>query len=140
MMERIRSKEAFINSQFDSRALDYRTQQAELQQVTEKYQQLNEVVMSLQIDLKNATEEEDLVKSELEERSTKATDMAPIVKLKDAFKKMRTDTRQLEVRIGVVSHTLMQAKLRQRPHEDRKGGLYGGGPDGAERDEYDEGD
>lgn len=132
-LERIKSKEAFINTQFDHRALDYRTQQEELTQVQAQYTELNEVVMNLQIELKNVSEELDLVKNEMEEKSTTVTDTAPIVKMKDAFKRLRSDTRQLEVRIGVVSHTLMQAKLRQRPQEDRKRhGLYGGGPGGDE--------
>lgn len=125
-LERIRSKEAFINTQFDHRALDYRTQQEELVQVQAQYTELNEVVMSLQIELKNVSEELDLVKNEMEEKSSTVMDTAPIVKMKDSFKRLRADTRQLEVRIGVVSHTLMQAKLRQRPQEDRKQGVYTG--------------
>ncbi|CAE7946454.1 ift57, partial [Symbiodinium sp. KB8] len=107
-MERIKSKEAFINTQFDHRALDYRQQQEELQQVQQQYTELNEVVMNLQIELKNVGEELDLVKNEMDEKSSAATDTTPIVKMKDAFKRLRADTRQLEVRIGVVSHTLMQ--------------------------------
>merc|ERR1712224_497967 len=124
-LERIRSKEAFINTQFDHRALDYRQQQEELQTVQTQYTELNEVVMNLQIELKNLADESDTVKSEMEERSSTVTDTAPIVKMKDAFKKLRSDSRQLEVRIGVVTHTLMQAKLRQHPQESRKQGLYG---------------
>eukprot|EP00933_Yihiella_yeosuensis_P037341 TRINITY_DN3123_c4_g1_i1.p1 TRINITY_DN3123_c4_g1~~TRINITY_DN3123_c4_g1_i1.p1 ORF type:complete len:407 (+),score=134.62 TRINITY_DN3123_c4_g1_i1:97-1317(+) len=141
-LDRIKSKEAFINSQFDHRALDYRQQQEELQQVQANYTELNEVVMNLQIELKNVGEELDTVKGEMEEKSTTVTDTAPIVKMKDAFKRLRADTRQLEVRIGVVSHTLMQAKLRQRPQEDQKQrGLYGGGPGGGKADdEYDDND
>jgi estrogen-related receptor beta like 1 len=138
-LERIKSKEAFINSQFDHRALDYRTQQEELQNVQKQYNELNEVVMNLQIEEKNVREELDVIKNDMEERSQTVTDTAPIVKMKDAFKKLRADTRQLEVRIGVVGHTLMQAKLRQRPQEDRKHGLYGGGPGGGEDQEtYDD--
>merc|ERR1719456_808085 len=110
-LDRIRSKEAFINSQFDHRALDYRQQQEELQTVQTQYTELNEVVMNYQIELKNLTEEMEVVKNDMEDRSSTVTDTAPIVKMKDAFKKLRSDTRQLEVRIGVVSHTLMQAKL-----------------------------
>lgn len=141
-LERIRSKEAFINTQFDHRALDYRTQQEELVQVQAQYTELNEVVMSLQIELKNVTEELDLVKNEMEEKSSTVMDTAPIVKMKDSFKRLRSDTRQLEVRIGVVSHTLMQAKLRQRPQEDRKQGVYSGkgqadGEDDSGSDEQD---
>jgi len=124
MLEKIRSKEQFINSQFDHRALDYRQQQDELQSVTQQYNELNEVVMNLQIDQKTVTEELEVVKAEMEERSSTVTDSAPVVKLKDAFKQLRKDTRQLEVRIGVVSYTLMQGKLKQRPQESRQ--LYPG--------------
>lgn len=152
-MERIKSKEAFINTQFDHRALDYRQQQEELQQVQQQYTELNEVVMNLQIELKNVGEELDLVKNEMDEKSSAATDTTPIVKMKDAFKRLRADTRQLEVRIGVVSHTLMQAKLRQRPtdatrappesllRQDRKQrGVYGDSRATGDEDQYDEQD
>jgi len=125
-LERIRNKENFINTQFDHRALDYRTQQEELNQVQAQYAELNEIVMNYQIELKNVGEELEVVKGEMEERSTTVTDTAPIVKMKDAFKKLRSDTRQLEVRIGVVSHTLMQAKLRQRPQDTGKQAYNGG--------------
>merc|ERR1712032_599725 len=131
-LEKIKGKEAFINTQFDQRALDYRQQQEELSQVQSQYTHSNEVVMNLQIELKNIQEELEVVKNDMEERSSTVTDTAPIVKMKDAFKKLRTDTRQLEVRIGVVSHTLMQAKLRQRPQDSEKQGLYGGIPGGGD--------
>lgn len=136
-LERIRAKENFINTQFDHRALDYRTQQEELTQVQTQYTELNEVVINYQIDLKNLSEELEVVKGEMEERSSTVTDTAPIVKMKEAFKKLRSDTRQLEVRIGVVSHTLMQAKLRQRPTDTGKQGAYqGGGGDDQSEGEY----
>merc|ERR1712084_123262 len=139
-LDRIRSKEGFINTQFEHRALDFREQQEELNRVQTQYTELNEVVMNLQIELKNVADELDVVKNDMEERSSTVTDTAPIVKMKDAFKKLRSDTRQLEVRIGVVSHTLMQAKLRQRPQEDRKLGGYGGlpGSNEEEEDRYDD--
>jgi len=90
--------------------------------------------MNYQIELKNVGEELELTKTDMEERSSTVTDTAPIVKMKEAFKKLRSDTRQLEVRIGVVSHTLMQAKLRQRPQDASKTGGYkaGGGAAGDE--------
>jgi len=94
--------------------------------------------MNYQIELKNVAEELEVVKNEMEDRSSTVTDTAPIVKMKEAFKKLRADTRQLEVRIGVVSHTLMQAKLRQRPQDSGKTGAYtGGGNDEQSEGEYD---
>jgi len=135
-LERIRSKENFINTQFDSRAVDYRTQQEELTTVQTSYTELSEVVMNYQSELKNVAEELEIVKGDMEERSSTVTDTAPIVKMKESFKKLRADTRQLEVRIGVVSHTLMQAKLRQRP-QDAKQAYQGGGGDNESEGEYD---
>jgi len=137
-LERIKSKEAFINTQFDHRALDYRQQQEELQQVQGQYTNSNEVVMKLQIELKDVSDELEIVKNDMEERSSTVTDTAPIVKMKDAFKKLRQETRQLEVKIGVVNYTLLQAKLRQRPQDRTKHGLYSGGPAGANEDGYDD--
>jgi len=140
-LDRIRSKENFINTQFDHRALDYRQQQEELTQVQTQYTELNEVVMNYQIELKNVAEELDVVKNEMEDRSSTVTDTAPIVKMKEAFKKLRSDTRQLEVRIGVVSHTLMQAKLRQRPQDSARQGAYKGeGDRDRDGDDQSEGD
>jgi estrogen-related receptor beta like 1 len=112
-LEKIRSKENFINTQFDHRALDYRQQQEELNQVQQQYAELNEVVMNYQIELKTIAEELENVKNEMENHSSTVTDTAPIVKMKEAFKKLRCDTRQLEVRIGVVNQTLTQASLIQ---------------------------
>merc|ERR1712203_900193 len=100
---------------------------------------LREVTTNLSNELKIVVEELEEVKGKMDERSNTVTDTAPIVKMKDAFKRLRADTRQLEVRIGVVSHTLMQAKLRQRPQDDRKQGVYSGAGDGNQSDDgYDD--
>jgi len=140
-LERIRMKEASVNDRFGQRTAAYRTQQEELAQVKSQYTELNEVVMNLQTELRSVTEELESVKTEMEAQSSKVTDTAPIVQMKDAFKRLRADTRQLEVRIGVVSHTLMQAKLRQRPQEDRhKQGIYNGGNKNNDSDGYDDAD
>eukprot|EP00746_Dinoflagellata_sp_MGD_P134622 gnl/MRDRNA2_/MRDRNA2_68480_c0_seq1.p1 gnl/MRDRNA2_/MRDRNA2_68480_c0~~gnl/MRDRNA2_/MRDRNA2_68480_c0_seq1.p1 ORF type:complete len:408 (-),score=118.28 gnl/MRDRNA2_/MRDRNA2_68480_c0_seq1:57-1280(-) len=136
VLERIRTKENFINTQFENRTGDHREQQEELQRVSQQYNELNEVVMNLQNDQKSVTEELEIVKGEMEERSSTVTDTAPVVKLKDAFKQLRLDTRQLEVRIGVVSHTLLQGKMWQRPSDrEKQRGLTLGGGAGAENGE-----
>merc|ERR1719183_939770 len=109
-----------------------------MKQVQQQYAELNDVVMNYSNEYKNLSEELELVKADMEERSTTVTDTAPIVKMKEAFKKLRSDTRVLEVRIGVVSHTLMQAKLRQSPQDSGKQGAYkGGGGDEQSEGEYD---
>lgn len=125
LTDRIQSKEAFINSQFDHRAIEFKNSQLELTQVTQVYNASNENVMNLQIELKTVSEELDEVKSKMESLSTTVTDTGPIIKIKDAFQRLRGETRQIEVKIGVVGHTLMQAKLRQRKTEGTGLGIGG---------------
>lgn len=131
-LERIGNKENFINQQFSRHIEEHAEKTDSMKQVQQQYAELNDVVMNYSNEYKNLSEELELVKADMEERSTTVTDTAPIVKMKEAFKKLRSDTRVLEVRIGVVSHTLMQAKLRQSPQDSGKQGAYKGGGNAEE--------
>merc|ERR1719146_152794 len=81
ILQRLRSKEAYINSQFDSRGADYRARQRELEEVNQKYQQLNESHMNLLEELRASTEDYESLKSEMAERSQTVQDTAPLVKI-----------------------------------------------------------
>ena len=54
-----------------------------------------------------------LVYAALKEIVREAEDM----KFQDALNRIKKEISTFELRIGVVNHTLMQAKLRQRPNE-----------------------
>ncbi|KAJ0390577.1 hypothetical protein ATCC90586_011874 [Pythium insidiosum] len=41
------------------------------------------------------------------------TDTSPLVAIKDALKALNAEIKNFELRIGVVGHTLLQAKARQ---------------------------
>lgn len=111
-------KEDLLNSQFDHRNVEYKAQNEEVFQLERRKAELDERVMNLQIEFKGLDEEVIEIKQRMENLSTTVTDTGPIVKIKDAFQRLRNETRQLEVKIGVVSHTLMQAKLRQHGGAD----------------------
>merc|ERR1711869_128347 len=117
ILNRLRSKECYINSQFDSRGADYRSRQRELEEVNQKYQQLNESHLNLLEELRSSTEEYETLKGEMAERSHTVQDTAPLAKIEDARNKLKADICQMDLRIGVVHHTLLQAKLRQRPSD-----------------------
>ena len=42
------------------------------------------------------------------------TDAGPLVKIKVAHTRMKADIQDMELRIGVVQHTLLNAKLRSK--------------------------
>merc|ERR1712098_192421 len=121
ILGRGRTKEQFINRQFTSRAGDYRSKQRELEEIRSKHDELQEAHMARLEELKNLTEEYDSLKQDMADRSQTVQDTAPLVKIKDAIKRLDDDIKQMGLRVGVVNHTLMQAKLRQRPHESTGG-------------------
>merc|ERR1740138_794416 len=96
---------------------------ADLQQILtrvrtkEEYITLNESHEALLEELRQSTDEYEQLRGEMAERSQTVQDTAPLVKIKDALKRLKPDICQMDLRIGVVNHTLMQAKLRQRPNE-----------------------
>merc|ERR1719218_62188 len=85
-LERIGNKENFINQQFSRHIEEHAEKTDSMKQVQQQYAELNDVVMNYSNEYKNLSEELELVKADMEERSTTVTDTAPIVKMKEAFK------------------------------------------------------
>ena len=42
------------------------------------------------------------------------TDSSPVVKIKDAYKIMLAEIKSMDVRMGVLSHTILQYKSKER--------------------------
>ncbi|XP_069060894.1 intraflagellar transport protein 57 homolog isoform X2 [Pleurodeles waltl] len=64
--------------------------------------------------LSEITEELEKVKQEMEEKGSSMTDGTPLVKIKQALTKLKQETIQMDIRIGVVEHTLLQSKLKEK--------------------------
>ncbi|XP_040477134.1 intraflagellar transport protein 57 homolog isoform X2 [Ursus maritimus] len=65
------------------------------------------------------TEELEKVKQEMEEKGSSMTDGAPLVKIKQSLTKLKQETVQMDIRIGVVEHTLLQSKLKEKSNMTR---------------------
>ncbi|NWI74566.1 IFT57 protein, partial [Dryoscopus gambensis] len=44
---------------------------------------------------------------------------APLVKIKQALTKLRQETIQMDIQIGVMEHTLLQSKLKEKSNMTR---------------------
>ena len=90
-------------SQLDHHIQDFRRAQDELAQVKEKYSQGSGGVTGLARELANISEELEGVKAEMDQRGTSMTDAGPLVKIKQALTRLKAESTQMEIRIGVVS-------------------------------------
>lgn len=52
--------------------------------------------------------------SKTNEHSGSMTDSSPVVKIKDAYKIMLAEIKAMDVRMGVLSHTILQYKAKEK--------------------------
>ncbi|CAI8051185.1 Intraflagellar transport protein 57 homolog [Geodia barretti] len=113
-LEKISSREKYVNNQLESSIAEFRTSQDGLAEIRERYRNSSSSVNDLARELAQVTEALDRVKGEMEERGSNMIDAGPLVRIKQALTRLKTECTQMDVRIGVVEHTLLQAKLRTK--------------------------
>ncbi|KAK7944481.1 hypothetical protein WMY93_000209 [Mugilogobius chulae] len=118
-LEKVSSREKYINNQLEGLIQQYRSAQAKLREVKDRYQQASGGVTERTRVLAEISEELEKVKQEMEEKGSSMSDGAPVVRIKQAVMKLRQETQQMEVRMGVVEHSLLQAKLKEKSNMTR---------------------
>ena len=98
----------------------------------EQYKQVSGGVTERSRHLAQLADELESVKAEMEERGSAMTDGTPLVNIRRSLTRMKQEVTAMNVRIGVVEHTVLQAKLRDKSNLQRDMmGLGGGGGQGA---------
>ena len=59
------------------------------------------------------------VKMEMEERGSSMTDGSPLVNIRRALARVKSEITSMDVRIGVLEHTLLQARMKDRSNMQR---------------------
>merc|ERR1711865_1172294 len=117
-LERVSGKEKYINNQFEHLRQEYHQIHEKLKEVTEKFQTSSTDVNNLTNELASATERLDEIKDTMDSRGNSMTDTSPLVQIKQALTSLRDEIKTFELRIGVVSHSLMRAKIRVKSARD----------------------
>ncbi|KAI5607857.1 intraflagellar transport protein 57-like [Silurus asotus] len=65
------------------------------------------------------SEELEKVKQEMDEKGSSMSDGAPVVKIRQSLTKLKQEIQEMDVRMGVVEHTLLQAKLKEKDNMTR---------------------
>ena len=113
-LEKVASREKYINSQLEGKIQDYRSKQDNLGVLKEKYNQSSGGVTELTQQLSQITDELEQVKIQMDERGTNMTDAGPLVRIKQALSKLRQESIEMDLEIGVLEHSLLQGKVREK--------------------------
>jgi estrogen-related receptor beta like 1 len=102
----------------------------------EEYQKNSDTINALTNELHSVSEELGRIKEKMDSRGASMTDTSPLIKIKGALSKLRSETKQLEIQIGVLNHTLVAKRIKQAVNLTR-GGKGAPSEDDANLDEDD---
>lgn len=113
-LDRISAQEKKINQTMGDIAGDYSNSANQLGASQQRYKQINDNIGELTTQLTIITEKLDNCQKNIEDGSRTVTDTAPLQGIKNAIQTIRTEVKEMELRSGVLSHSLFQAKLREK--------------------------
>ncbi|GBG73951.1 hypothetical protein CBR_g17666 [Chara braunii] len=113
-LEKLGTREKYINTQLDQLTQEYRAVRNRLSEVQDKHNKSMVNVSELTNELARVTEELERVKRVMDERGNDISDASPLINIKNAIQRLKAELKQMEVRIGVVEHNLLQVNLKQR--------------------------
>ncbi len=113
-LEKLTTRERFLNEQFERLMGQYRAQREQLQAIQGTYNQHTEAISDRNNELHRISEQLVDMKQQMEDRGNNISDATPVVRIKGAIKKLSDELHEMEVRIGVVSHTWLQVSLKNR--------------------------
>ena len=64
------------------------------------------------------SEKLDVIQSKTSEHGNSFTDSSPIVKIKGALQKLKNEIKNMDLRIGVLNHSVTQHKLKEHSAEE----------------------
>ncbi|KAI9146524.1 intra-flagellar transport protein 57-domain-containing protein [Paraphysoderma sedebokerense] len=155
-LEKLQSREKYINSQFDTLIEEYRSTQDTLSRYRHEYNATNETVSNLSKDLMKISDDLDAVKvklvylyvvlnvlaldyfidgSEMDDLGSGMTDSKPLINIKQSLARLKSENKDMDIKIGVLEHKILMWRLNSKrnsvigTNESAVGGLAGLGID-----------
>jgi len=128
-LKEVSNRERGINESFEHQIKKYRSNSEEMSEAKQKYEQSAEAVNNLTNNLSTISEELDDVKNQMDDRGSSMTDTSPVVKMKKALSQVKGDTKQMDLRTGVVQHVLNHAKMSKAGVAEQLSAMWGGNND-----------
>lgn len=93
---------------------DYRAHSDHLRDIQNSFQTVSKNVQDLENELMEVNERLSVYSKKIDETGKSFSDNSPLQKIKKSIAQVKTDIKAIDIRIGVVSNTLLQLKLKER--------------------------
>jgi intraflagellar transport protein 57 len=108
----MRIKEKYLNNQYNSLGLEFIEVKHKLEELESKGSLAHDSVAKLTNDLAEITEKLEDLKDSFESKDSGLHDTSPLVKIKAALQQIKAEIHGFDMRIGVVSHSLLAARVQ----------------------------
>jgi estrogen-related receptor beta like 1 len=124
ILEKVQKRERSINTNMTDLGTEYKAKAEELKKIATRYNELNKVVKEMGEQYKQIAEKLEQITAKASEHGNNVTDSSPLMKIKSSIQKLRNEIKGMDLRIGVLAHTVMQHKFKEKKNRDDKNGLH----------------
>ncbi|XP_058791994.1 intraflagellar transport protein 57 homolog [Phymastichus coffea] len=113
-LEKIKTRETYLNQQLEPQLQELRMLQEELSRIKERYRNASGDLTERKIAYDNLCNDYNQLKKEMDERGSSMTDGTPLINIKKNIGKMKSEISEMSIRIGVLEYSLMCSRVRDR--------------------------
>lgn len=122
-VEKIQKRESHFAVHFQDAIEKFRALHKDLKQLQGNYDDGQVLVQQQSARLNQLTEDLEHVKTEIQEREEQMTDSKPLINIKRALDDLKGEIKHMELRIGVLQHTVLHQTIAQNKQKNAgKGG------------------
>lgn len=119
-LERISKKEGLLSKSFQGMTGDYRAHSEKLREIQSAFNTTSRAVQDMEAELADINERLSGVEKKIDETGKSFSDSSPLQKIKKSIAQVKNDIKAIDIRIGVVSNTLLQLKLKERTKQQEE--------------------
>ena len=93
---------------------DFRAHSQQLRDIQEQFSNVSKNVESLETELTEINEKLEGYEKKIDDTGKTFSDNSPLQNIKKSITQIKNDIKAIDIRIGVVSNTLLQLKLKER--------------------------
>jgi len=134
-LEKITRKEGLLSKSFQGMTGDYRAHSDNLRDIQHNFNTVSKNVADMENELMEVNERLEHVQKKIDDTGKNFSDSSPLQKIKKAIAQVKNDIRAIDIRIGVVSNTLLQMKLKEKAKAQELGKI-GAALGGNEDEDY----
>jgi estrogen-related receptor beta like 1 len=115
-MDKIDSREKHLNKDLKVLINEYKELSIEMSKIASEVKENEQIKAEMDETVSKLTNELENVKIKMEQRGNSMTDGSPLINIKKAVIRLKEEISELDIKIGVMQHTLTNDIIRRKNH------------------------